>query len=102
LGRLDRQGFAAGASRVKALTTAPILAQFDRNAAALAEQSAQLFVSGEAREGMRAFRENANRAGRFDPAVSLAIGAGRVEALERGWCASPNIFVFYGRFSRYS
>jgi enoyl-CoA hydratase len=45
------QGLAAS----KALTTAPILEAFDRHADELTEQSAQLFVSEEAREGMMAF-----------------------------------------------
>jgi enoyl-CoA hydratase len=39
------------------LTTAAILAGFDRDAARLAEESARLFVSEEAREGMLAFLE---------------------------------------------
>jgi enoyl-CoA hydratase len=39
----------------KALTTAPILAAFDRDADNLAAQSMKLFVSDEAREGMLAF-----------------------------------------------
>ena len=39
----------------KALTTAAILADFDRDAEKLAKQSAELFVSDEAREGMLAF-----------------------------------------------
>ena len=51
IGRGSPQGLAAS----KALTTAPILEGFDRHAAALAEQSARLFVSDEAREGMLAF-----------------------------------------------
>jgi enoyl-CoA hydratase len=37
------------------LTTAVILEAFDRKADALTEQSARLFVSEEAREGMMAF-----------------------------------------------
>jgi enoyl-CoA hydratase len=45
------QGLAAS----KALTTAWILAGFDRDAEKLAKQSAELFVSDEAREGMMAF-----------------------------------------------
>lgn len=47
------QGLAAS----KALTTASVLAGFDRDAARLAEESARLFVSEEAREGMLAFLE---------------------------------------------
>lgn len=47
------QGLAAS----KALTTAAVLAGFDRDAARLAEESAGLFVSEEAREGMLAFLE---------------------------------------------
>lgn len=45
------QGLAAS----KALTTAAVLAGFDRDAQRLATESAELFVSDEAREGMRAF-----------------------------------------------
>ena len=44
-----------GLSASKALTTAPILAGFDANADALTAQSAALFASAEAREGMLAF-----------------------------------------------
>jgi enoyl-CoA hydratase len=51
IGKASPQGLAAS----KALTTAPILAAFDRHAEELTEQSAQLFVSEEAREGMMAF-----------------------------------------------
>jgi enoyl-CoA hydratase len=51
IGKASPQGLAAS----KALTTAPILAAFDRHAEELTEQSAQLFVSDEAREGMMAF-----------------------------------------------
>jgi enoyl-CoA hydratase len=47
------QGLAAS----KALTTAAVLAGFDRDAERLATESAQLFVSAEAREGMLAFLE---------------------------------------------
>jgi enoyl-CoA hydratase len=41
----------------KALTTAALLARFDADAEALTAQSATLFVSEEAREGMAAFLE---------------------------------------------
>lgn len=51
LGRGSPQGLAAS----KALTTADILARFDRDAEQLAVESARLFVSEEAREGMLAF-----------------------------------------------
>ncbi|AQT81526.1 enoyl-CoA hydratase [Mycolicibacterium litorale] len=51
LGRGSPQGLAAS----KALTTAHILAGFDRDAERLAVDSARLFVSDEAREGMSAF-----------------------------------------------
>jgi enoyl-CoA hydratase len=51
IGKASPQGLAAS----KALTTAPILAAFDRDADELTEQSARLFVSEEAREGMLAF-----------------------------------------------
>jgi enoyl-CoA hydratase len=53
LGRGSPQGLAAS----KALTTAAVLAGFDRDAERLAEESARLFVSDEAREGMLAFLE---------------------------------------------
>jgi enoyl-CoA hydratase len=51
LGKGSPQGLAAS----KALTTAEILAGFDRDADRLAAESARLFVSDEAREGMLAF-----------------------------------------------
>ncbi|WP_099025292.1 enoyl-CoA hydratase family protein [Mycolicibacterium palauense] len=51
LGKASPQGLAAS----KALTTASILAGFDRDAERLTLESAQLFVSDEAREGMLAF-----------------------------------------------
>ena len=51
IGKASPQGLAAS----KALTTAPILADFDERADELTEQSARLFVSEEAREGMMAF-----------------------------------------------
>jgi enoyl-CoA hydratase len=51
IGKASPQGLAAS----KALTTAPILAAFDRDADELTEQSGRLFVSEEAREGMLAF-----------------------------------------------
>jgi enoyl-CoA hydratase len=51
LGRASPQGLAAS----KALTTAAVLASFDRDAERLSTESAQLFVSEEAREGMLAF-----------------------------------------------
>jgi len=51
IGRGSPQGLAAS----KALTTAPILADFDRHADRLAQQSARLFLSDEAHEGMLAF-----------------------------------------------
>ena len=53
LAKASPQGLAAS----KALTTAAVLAGFDRDAARLAEESARLFVSEEAREGMLAFLE---------------------------------------------
>jgi enoyl-CoA hydratase len=53
IGKGSPQGLAAS----KALTTAAILEGFDRHAEALTQQSAQLFVSEEAREGMLAFLE---------------------------------------------
>ena len=51
LGRGSPQGLAAS----KALTTAAVLATFDRDAERLSVESARLFVSDEAREGMLAF-----------------------------------------------
>jgi enoyl-CoA hydratase len=51
IGKGSPQGLAAS----KALTTASLLAAFDRDAEALTRQSAELFVSEEAREGMVAF-----------------------------------------------
>ncbi len=53
IGKASPQGLAAS----KALTTAPILAAFDRDAEALTAQSAELFVSDDAKEGMLAFLE---------------------------------------------
>jgi enoyl-CoA hydratase len=51
MGRGSPQGLAAS----KALTTAAVLEGFDRDAERLAEESARLFVSDQAREGMLAF-----------------------------------------------
>jgi enoyl-CoA hydratase len=51
IGRGSPQGLAAS----KALTTAAVLAGFDRDAERLAAESARLFVSDEAHEGMLAF-----------------------------------------------
>jgi enoyl-CoA hydratase len=51
IGKAAPQGLAAS----KALTTAPLLAAFDRDAEALTRQSAELFVSEQANEGMMAF-----------------------------------------------
>lgn len=53
LAKASPQGLAAS----KALTTAALLADFDRDADRLALESARLFVSEEAREGMLAFLE---------------------------------------------
>lgn len=53
IGRGSPQGLAAS----KALTTATVLEGFDRDAERLAEESARLFVSDEAHEGMLAFLE---------------------------------------------
>lgn len=53
IGRASPQGLAAS----KALTTRPILESFDQHAEELTRQSAELFVSEEAREGMLAFLE---------------------------------------------
>ena len=49
------KGSPQGLATSKALTTASILRRFDKDAEALTRQSAQLFVSDEAREGMMAF-----------------------------------------------
>ncbi|MDY6999403.1 MAG: enoyl-CoA hydratase family protein [Actinomycetota bacterium] len=49
------QGSPQGLAASKALTTAPILDGFDRRAEELTRQTAALFVSEEAREGMTAF-----------------------------------------------
>lgn len=49
------KGSPQGLATSKALTTASILRRFDEDAEALSRQSAQLFVSDEAREGMMAF-----------------------------------------------
>jgi enoyl-CoA hydratase len=51
------KGSPQGLAASKALTTAAILDGFDRHAENLARQSAELFVSEEAREGMTAFLE---------------------------------------------
>lgn len=51
MAKASPQGLAAS----KALTTASVLAGFDRDAERLAEESARLFVSEEAREGMLSF-----------------------------------------------
>ena len=49
------KGSPQGLAASKALTTAPILDAFNRHAEALTRQSAELFVSDEAREGMLSF-----------------------------------------------
>ncbi|HEY3995071.1 MAG TPA: enoyl-CoA hydratase family protein [Mycobacterium sp.] len=49
------RGSPQGLAASKALTTAAVLERFDRDAERLAEESARLFVSDEAREGMLAF-----------------------------------------------
>lgn len=51
IGKASPQGLAAS----KALTTAPLLAAFDRDAEALIRQSVELFASEQASEGMLAF-----------------------------------------------
>ena len=58
-GLLDnlRLGSPQGLAESKALTTAAILAELDRSSSRLAEQSARLFGSPEAREGMLSFLE---------------------------------------------
>lgn len=53
IGRGSPQGLAAS----KRLTTSAVLESFDRHAQALTTQSAELFVSEQAREGMLAFLE---------------------------------------------
>ncbi|MFC0600079.1 enoyl-CoA hydratase family protein [Streptomyces palmae] len=57
-----RRGSPQGLAESKRLVTAELLRAFDRDTEALAEQSARLFASAEAREGMTAFLE------RRDPA----------------------------------
>ncbi|GGU67904.1 enoyl-CoA hydratase [Streptomyces albospinus] len=52
-----RKGSPQGLAESKKLVTAGVLAAFDRDTDALAEQSARLFGSAEAREGMTAFLE---------------------------------------------
>jgi enoyl-CoA hydratase len=49
------KGSPQGLAASKRLTTAPVLVAVDRHAEALTRQSAELFVSDEAREGMLAF-----------------------------------------------
>ena len=51
------KGSPQGLAASKALTTAAVLSGFDRDAERLAELSARLFVSEEAREGMLSFLE---------------------------------------------
>ena len=68
IGRGSPQGLAAS----KALTTAAVLEGFDRDAERLTEESARLFVSEEAREGMLAFLQK-----RPPSWASPAEGAGR-------------------------
>ena len=51
------KGSPQGLAASKALTTASILNAFDERAEALTRQSAELFVSDEAREGMLSFLE---------------------------------------------
>ncbi|KUJ69845.1 enoyl-CoA hydratase [Streptomyces albus subsp. albus] len=57
-----RRGSPQGLAESKRLVTAELLRTFDRDTEALAERSARLFASAEAREGMTAFLE------RRDPA----------------------------------
>ncbi|MEZ0341970.1 enoyl-CoA hydratase family protein [Mycobacterium sp. pV006] len=52
-----RKGSPQGLAASKALTTAAILAEFDRSAEKLTRESAELFGSDEAREGMLSFLE---------------------------------------------
>jgi enoyl-CoA hydratase len=54
------KGSPQGLAASKALTTTRILEDFDRSAQELTEQSARLFVSEEAREGMIAFLQKRN------------------------------------------
>jgi enoyl-CoA hydratase len=67
VGRGSPQGLAAS----KALTTAAVLEGFDRDAERLTEESARLFVSDEAREGMLAFLQ------KRPPSWTAADDAGR-------------------------
>jgi len=51
------KGSPQGLAASKRLTTAPLLDAFDAQAEALTRQSAELFISDEAREGMLSFLE---------------------------------------------
>ncbi|MBB5934653.1 enoyl-CoA hydratase [Streptomyces zagrosensis] len=64
-----RRGSPQGLAESKRLATAEVVRAFDRDTAALARQSARLFGSAEAREGMTAFLE------RRDPAWAVAATA---------------------------
>jgi enoyl-CoA hydratase len=67
------KGSPQGLAAAKALTTAAVLEGFDRDAERLAEESARLFVSDEAREGMLAFLQK--RAPSWAPSVADDAGA---------------------------
>ena len=85
------QGSPQGLAASKALTTAAVLDGFDRDAERLAAESARLFVSDEAREGMLAFLEKRppSWATLDEPAAtrpgSAAISKGGARRLTDGW-----------------
>ncbi|WAC92593.1 enoyl-CoA hydratase family protein [Mycobacterium sp. Aquia_213] len=70
IGRGSPQGLAAS----KALTTAAVLERFDRDAERLTDESARLFVSEEAREGMLSFLQK--RPPSWAPPTAADDGAG--------------------------
>ncbi|WP_432038967.1 enoyl-CoA hydratase family protein [Streptomyces cucumeris] len=72
-----RRGSPQGLAESKRLVTAETLRTFDRDAESLAELSARLFGSAEAREGMTAFLERRDPPWVPDAAGGGAAGAGR-------------------------
>ncbi|WEV27220.1 enoyl-CoA hydratase family protein [Streptomyces sp. 71268] len=67
-----RRGSPQGLAESKRLVTAEVLRAFDRDTAALAELSARLFGSAEAREGMTAFLERRDPAWAPTPATTAS------------------------------
>ncbi|MEU4893623.1 enoyl-CoA hydratase family protein [Streptomyces sp. NPDC044780] len=85
-----RRGSPQGLAESKRLVTADVLRAFDRDAEPLAELSARLFASEEAREGMTAFLE------RRDPAWAprdTAPDAGATGAPDAGATGAPDAGV---------